>query len=177
MKVEKILDQLSKLAIREVETETLLQPLATSYAELVETIIRELDPSEISEEKLKVIRNAIVVLIQRRLLKILQKISEGEDIPRKLLYSEERKIVSIFEKLTIEKLREVKKAQQVQEVMQQVPTESLAIVVFKDMFPALHSTLMLTLGPFSKFDVVSLPLDDANELKRKGIVDVHYPQQ
>jgi len=45
------------------------------------------------------------------------------------------------------------------------------------MFPALHSTLMLTLGPFSKFDVVSLPLDDANELKRKGIVDVHYPQQ
>ncbi len=176
MKIEKILDQLSKLAIREVESETLSQPLTTSYAELVETIIRELDPSEISEEKLKVIRNAIVVLIQRRLLKILQKISEGEDIPRKLLYTEERKIVSIFEKLSFEKLREAKKTQQPQEAAPSSSTEGLAIVVFKDMFPALHSTLMLTLGPFSKFDVVSLPPDDANELKRKGIVDVHHLQ-
>ena len=188
---EKILDKLSRLALREVESEELEQPIAASYEELIDRVCEELlQEQSLSESKLRVIRSSLAVLVQRRIGKILEKIVAGEDIPGRLLYKEERKLVELFSKLKIEVLQQLRERRTVEAkvetprevektLIEEVPEEStisklpehIKVVQFLEDFPALHSVTLRTFGPFSRFDIAALPADDAEELKRKKVVE------
>ncbi len=182
--VEKLIESISRLAVREVESDELEQPVASSYEELVRKIVEELSSSSsLSETKLRLVRSSLAVLIQRRIGKILEKISSGEDIPGRLLYREERKLVELFSILKMETLS----GERAETETKTVETEHVAeteerpsmklpseinIVQFLEDFPALQSVSGHTLGPFSRFDIAALPVDDAEELKRKNVVDI-----
>lgn len=180
--VEKLIESISRLAVREVESDELEQPVASSYEELVRKIVEELSSSSsLSETKLRLVRSSLAVLIQRRIGKILEKISSGEDIPGRLLYREERKLVELFSILKMETLSgeraetETVETEHVAETEERpsmkLPSE-INIVQFLEDFPALQSVSGHTLGPFSRFDIAALPVDDAEELKRKNVVDI-----
>ncbi len=190
---EKILDRLSRLALREIEGDELEQPVAASYEELAERIREELShDATLSESKLRIIRSSLAVLIQRRIGKILEKLVSGEDIPGRLLYKEERKLVEIFSRLKIDSIRETKPretetlervteySEAEAKIEEQAPSTrpfipgDIGIVQFLEDFPALQSVTLRTFGPFSKFDIAALPADDVEELKRKNIVDVLF---
>ncbi len=169
MKIEKIIDKISKLTIREVESEELQQPIAKSYEDIIQELSLYVE-DEFRDEALKIVKNSIAVLLQTRLEKILKKIASGEDVPKKLLYLEERKLIQIFEK--IDQLFKKKVVEKVERVEKVESFEDLVPVCMRDSFPAIQTSRMERLGPFLKYDIVTLPTDDASELVKKGVVDV-----
>ncbi len=168
MKIEKLIDKISKLTIREVESEELQQPIARSYEELINELSTSID-EEFSKEAIEMIKRSIAVLIQHRIEKILKKIVNGEDIQRKLLYMEERRILKIFEKID-EILKRHGERRTVEKI--EIVSGELTLLCMRDFFPAIQTSRMERLGPFSKYDIITLPADDASELVRKGIADV-----
>ncbi|NPA70147.1 MAG: hypothetical protein GXO26_05000 [Crenarchaeota archaeon] len=170
MSLEKIIDRISKLTLREVESMDLQPPAAKSYEELVNDLLSDVGEN-VPEIVSRMIKSTISVLLHTRLEKILRKISYGEQIPRKMLYLEERRLLQIFEKID-----ELSRRQAVKRKVEARPIEELerelVIVAMRDTFPAIQTSRMERLGPFLKFDIVTLPPEDAAELVRKGIGDI-----
>ncbi|NPA24085.1 MAG: hypothetical protein GXO23_07310 [Crenarchaeota archaeon] len=171
MSLEKIIDRISKLTLREVESTDLQSPAARSYEDLVNELLSDVG-EEVPEIVLRMIKSTISVLLHTRLEKILRKLSYGEQIQKKMLYLEERRIVQIFEKID-EISRQATVTRRRAETRPLGGTEQeLVMIAMKDTFPAIQTSRMERLGPFLKFDIVTLPPEDAAELVRKGIGDV-----
>ncbi len=173
MSLEKIIDRISKLTLREVESMDLQAPVAKSYEELINELLSDLG-EEVPEIVLRMIKSTISVLLHTRLEKILRKLSYGEQIPRKMLYLEERRIVQMIEKID-ELSKRIPATPRKRVEAKVTPAEAeteLVIISIRDTFPAIQTSRMERLGPFLKFDIVTLPSEDAAELVRKGIGDV-----
>jgi len=168
--LEKIIDKISKLTLREVESIDLQSPAARSYEDLVNDLLSEVG-EEVPDIVIRMIKSTISVLLHTRLEKILRKMSYGEQIPRKMLYLEERRLVQILEKVDELSRRQIVKRRTEIKHVEDLGRE-LVIVSMRDTFPAIQTSRMERLGPFLKFDIITLPPEDAAELVRKGIGDI-----
>ena len=146
----------------EVESDKLQKIPYSSYSELIEEVLsslseRKLDYRYIDEIK-NILVNTLISLISRRIEKILNMIKKGEQIPEDILLSEEKKLVT-----PIIKLRSLEKVEK---------KEVLTLVSFKMPFPILYLSKNKRLGPFNKFDIVTLGRSEAIELEKKKVVEI-----
>jgi len=159
------LKRLLDLVRTETSTEDLQKPPYESYAQLVQEINNRLSiggnvlDKELLESMRNMVREALASLVRRRIEKIMRYYQVGKDIPQELLFIEERRFLMPLLELRVAEARESK-------------AEGLSIVSFKKGFPTLYSVRLVSLGPFSQFDLVVLPRTDAEELMHRGVVDV-----
>ncbi len=155
------LKELLSLAKSEVESMDIQKLPYTSYTELVQKIVSKiLNEVEIIDNDVlkgleKTVKNAICTLIQTRISKILRHLAENRDVDEDKLLSEEKKILDAVKKIEFRRVVEKK----------------IALVFFKKSFPTIYSTTLKYLGPFSRFDLAILPIEDVRELSEKGVVE------
>lgn len=155
------LKELLSLARSEVESMNIQKLPYTSYVELVQKVVSkilsevEFADNDVLKGLEKTVRNAVCTLIQTRISKILRHLAENREVDEDKLLSEEKKILDVVKKIEFRKVIEKK----------------IALVLFKKSFPTIYSTTLKYLGPFSRFDLAVLPIEDVRELSEKGIVE------
>ena len=163
--ISDVLRRLMEFTKLETSTEDIQKPPFESYAQLVQELNSKLAASgnvldkELVESTLGMVRETIAILVRRRVEKIMRYYQAGKEIPQDALLPEERRFLMPLLEL---KVTEAPKGE----------AQGLAIVSFKKGFPVLYSVRLVTLGPFSQFDIAAIPRSDAEELLRRGIVDV-----
>ena len=162
-KKENVVRELLILAKNEVESEKLLRIPYESYQDLVNHILNNLE--SFSEDKIKLIRNAIATLIQRRINKLMKLYCEFQEIPEDSLLAEEKRLIHSIIEISLDKCKKSKVSKEEKEI-------TYVIVSFKEYFPVIYITSNLTLGPFSKFDLITLTKDEVEDLAKKGIVEI-----
>lgn len=149
----------------EVNTDELQRPPYESYAQWIQEI-RDSMPAvttvnkDMLESVVGIVRETMATLVRRRIDKIMRSYQAGKEIPPELLFSEEKRFLMPFLELGVPEARGGG-----------VPGP--ALVSFRRDFTVLRTvTGSAYLGPFSQFDVAVLPRTDAEDLSRKGIVDI-----
>ena len=163
--INDVLKRLLDFVKLEVGTEELQKPPYESYAQIIQEINNRLSTGgnvldkELVESTRTMIREPLAALIRRRIEKIMKSYELGREIPQESLFVEERRFL-----MPLLELRVL--------VTPKEEAQELAIVSFKKGFPVLYSVRLVTLGPFSQFDVAAIPRSDAGELQRRGIIDI-----
>ncbi|GAB6944583.1 hypothetical protein JCM14467A_13650 [Vulcanisaeta sp. JCM 14467] len=163
--ISDVLRRLMDFTKLEVSTEEIQKPPFESYAQLIQELNRRLSTSgnvldkELIESTMGMVRETIAILARKRMEKIMRYYQTGREIPQDALLPEERRFLMPFLELRI---TEAPKGE----------TQGLSIVSFKKGFPVLYSVRLVTMGPFSQFDIAVMPRSDAEELLRRGVIDI-----
>ncbi len=163
--INDVLKRLVDFVKLEVSTEEIQKPPYESYAQIIQEINNRLLTGgnvldkELVESTRTMIRETLAALIRRRIEKLMKSYELGRGIPQESLFVEERRFL-----MPLLELRVL--------VTPKGETQELAIVSFRKGFPVLYSVRLVTLGPFSQFDVAAIPRSDAGELQRRGIIDI-----
>ena len=163
--ISDVLRRLMDFTKLEVSTEEIQKPPFESYAQLIQELNRRLSTSgnvldkELIESTMGMVRETIAILVRKRMEKIMRYYQTGREIPQDALLPEERRFLMPLLELRI---TEAPKGE----------TQGLSIVSFKKGFPVLYSVRLVTMGPFSQFDIAVIPRSDAEELLRRGVIDI-----
>ena len=162
--ISDVLKKLLEFTKMELDTEELQKPQYESYAQLIQEINNKLSAvgildKELLESMRGMVREALATLVMKRMEKIMRHYKAGKTIQQELLFAEERRFLVPFLELRITEQREGR-------------AEGLALVSFRKGFPTLYSVRLISLGPFSQFDLAVLPRTDAEELVRRGVIDI-----
>ena len=163
--ISDVLRRLMDFTKLEVSTEEIQKPPFESYAQLVQELNRRLSTSgnvldkELIESTMGMVRETIAILVRKRMEKIMRYYQTGREIPQDALLPEERRFLIPLLELRI---TEAPKGE----------AQGLSIVSFKKGFPVLYSVRLVTMGPFSQFDIAVIPRSDAEELLRRGVIDI-----
>jgi DNA replication factor GINS len=162
--ISDVLKKLLEFTKMELDTEELQKPQYESYAQLIQEINNKLSAvgildKELLESMRGMVREALATLVMKRMEKIMRYYKAGKTIQQELLFAEERRFLVPFLELRITEQREGR-------------AEGLALVSFRKGFPTLYSVRLISLGPFSQFDLAVLPRTDAEELMRRGVIDI-----
>ncbi|GAB6946274.1 hypothetical protein JCM16161A_04040 [Vulcanisaeta sp. JCM 16161] len=163
--ISDVLRRLMDFTKLEVSTEEIQRPPFESYAQLVQELNSKLSMSgnvldkELVESTMGMVRETIAILVRKRIEKIMRYYQAGKEVPQDALLPEERRfLMPLLELKVTEALRS--------------EAQGLAIVSFKKGFPVLYSVRLVTIGPFSQFDIAVIPRSDAEELLRRGVIEI-----
>lgn len=165
--ISDVLRRLMDFTKLEVSTEEIQKPPFESYAQLVQELNSKLSMSgnvldkELVESTMSMVRETIAILVRKRIEKIMKYYQAGKELPQDALLPEERRFLMPLLELRITEAPPRSEAQ------------GFAIVSFKrGGFPVLYSVRLVTIGPFSQFDIAVIPRSDAEELLRRGVIDI-----
>ncbi|ADY00679.1 MAG: hypothetical protein ACP5GZ_08655 [Vulcanisaeta sp.] len=163
--ISDVLRRLIDFTKLEIGTEEIQRPPFESYAQLVQELNNRLLMSgnvldkELIESTRTMVRETIAALIRKRIEKIMRYYETNKEIPQDALFMEERRFLMPLLELRI---TEAPKSE----------AQGLAIISFKKGFPVLYSVRLVTIGPFSQFDIAAIPRSDAEELLRRSVIDI-----
>ncbi|MGC8543345.1 MAG: hypothetical protein ACP5NQ_05345 [Vulcanisaeta sp.] len=166
--ISDVLKKLLDFVKLELSTEDLQKPPYESYAQLIQEINNKLLlrsnvlDKELVESVRNMVKETIATLIRKRIDKLMKYYETGKEIPQESMFMEERRFLTPLLSLRVIEVPKGE-AQGVSE---------LSVISFRKGFPALYSVRLMTLGPFSQFDIAAIPRSDAEELVRRGIVDI-----
>ncbi len=159
--ISDVLRRLMDFTKLEVSTEEIQRPPFESYAQLVQELNSRLSmggnvlDKELIESAMSMVRETVAILVRKRIEKIMRYYQAGKEVPQDALLPEERRFLMPLLEL---KITEAPRSE----------VQGSAIVSFKKGFPVLYSVRLVTIGPFSQFDVAVMPRSDAEELLRRG---------
>lgn len=161
--VKKLLDY----ARTEASSEELQKLPVNSYAQLIQEIINKVPTAASADNEITgriegLVRSGVALLLESRFRKIARMIKEGKSIPEERLLIEERRLVLPLMELRI--------------TASHKEPRDLVITSFKKSFPHLYSVRLVTLGPFTQFDVAVIPKADAEELAKRNVADMVIPK-
>ncbi|MFB6469881.1 MAG: hypothetical protein TU36_001390 [Vulcanisaeta sp. AZ3] len=159
LSINELLRKLLEFTQMEVNSDELQRPLYESYAQLIQGIVNNLPTGNTSDKELlesmvNMVKETLTVLVRRRIEKIMGYYRAGKIIPQELLFMEEKRFLTPFLDLRIPE------------------AVGVVLVSFRENFPMIRSVTGSTYGPFTQFDIAVLPRTDAEDLRRRGIVDV-----
>ncbi len=163
--ISDVLRKLMEFAKLEAGSEDIQRPPFESYAQLIRELNSRLSVSggvldkELIESTMNMVREAIAILVRRRIEKIMRYYQAGKEIPQDALLPEERRFIMPLLELRV---AETPRGE----------AQGLAIVSFKRGFPVLYSVRLVAIGPFSQFDIAAIPRSDAEELLRRGVIEI-----
>ncbi|MEM1597498.1 MAG: DNA replication initiation complex subunit [Pyrobaculum sp.] len=142
----------------EVSSRFLSDPPFSSYAEVAELFIREIQnaplPQSLHEKTKEHVASILLTILEVRTRKIFWELSQGR-VPARLTAEEERLTRPIVKIL---RARPQKKKEQ-----------EYVTVQFLTPYPAIATEEFIQLGPFNKGDLARLPLRDAKDLEEQGV--------
>ncbi|MEM0369136.1 MAG: DNA replication initiation complex subunit [Pyrobaculum sp.] len=145
----------------EIDSKILAPPHFNSYAEVAEEFIKIFKsqpmPHNLQESVKESVAQLLISIIEIRTRKILWELTQGKE-PTNLTEEEERWIRPIVK---IRKARPHKKK-----------IDDYVVVQFLMPYTTIVTEDFTQMGPFGRGDLAKLPMSDAKDLERKGVVQI-----
>ncbi|ABL87614.1 conserved hypothetical protein [Pyrobaculum islandicum DSM 4184] len=142
----------------EVNSRLLTEPPYSSYAEVAERFIKELQnsplPQSLQDKVKDHIISTLLAIVDLRIKKILWELSQGRT-PSNMTAEEERLIGPLL------KIRQASP--------QRKKSQNYVVVQFLVSHPAIVTEEFIQIGPFAKGDLAKLPARDAKDLEERGV--------
>jgi DNA replication factor GINS len=154
-----MIEKLRLWLVAEINSRLLADPPFSSYAEVAEEFIRELEKTPLPQTLLDKVKEQLVstllAIIEVRMRKIVWELGQGR-VPGRMTAEEDRLV------------RPLLKIQQAGP--QKRRAHDYVLVQFLMPHPAIVTEDFIQVGPFAKGDLAKLPLRDAKDLEERKIV-------
>jgi len=154
-----MIEKLRLWLVAEINSRLLADPPFSSYAEVAEEFIRELEKTPLPQTLLDKVKEQLVsillTIIEIRMRKIVWELGQGR-VPGRMTAEEDRLV------------RPLVKIQQAGP--QKRRAHDYVLVQFLMPHPAIVTEDFIQVGPFAKGDLAKLPLRDAKDLEERKIV-------
>jgi DNA replication factor GINS len=153
-----VIEKLRLWLLAEVASRVLAEPPFSSYAEVAERLLRELQsqpiPQSVADGVREYVSSALLTLMELRLRKILWELGQGR----------------VTERMTAEEERLVRPVLKIKQAGARKKSQDYVIVQFLMPHPAIITEDFLQVGPFARGDLAKLPTRDAKDLEERGVV-------
>ncbi len=158
-----LISEIQRMVRSEVESSDLQRAPFRSYRELVEYVLKEISRAkDIDSNDVKLIVRHIALLAQKRMMKILDRLADGEEIREEKLFAEEIEILRALLRL--------REALHVREERRE--PRLLSVISFKTDLPVIRTSRFSRVGPFRTFDILAIEEREVLDLIKRDVVKV-----